>query len=512
VSTREAALGFDVGTTSVKAGLLWLDREEPMDVVSMAHATARPRAGWVEQDPADWLEGMARCWSELERRRGPFRLRSIGICSQVNTHLLVDGELRPLHPAITWQDTRATAEAGELDTLAGPRRDQLWGGPFRVDASFSLARLAWLGRHQPEALASARWMMSPKDYCVAAICGEVVTDTISPIGLVDRDGRYIDGVLELVDGAARLVPPLRAFDSIAGVVSGDAPLGLPAGVPVAVGTMDAWGNVFGSGLVRPGQAMEVAGTSEILAVLSDRAVPTPGIITFAPVHGRILHAGPTQAGGAALEWAATCFAVSVERMLMLAQEGLRDPRPILFLPHLAGERAPHWNPEARGVFVGLDSTSELPHLALAVLEGVAFAARQSLEGCEQAAGRPADELRLSGGAARSHLWNRIKATAQGRPMSVMETLDSAVLGAALIGLVAGGLQPDMDRAAARHARVAAVIDPDPGGRARADDHYGAYRDSYQALVPIFSRLASHPTPDAGERGPQRSDAAGANVG
>lgn len=500
MAAREAALGFDVGTTSVKAGLLWLDAEGPMDVVAMPHPTARPRPGWVEQEPADWLDGMARCWAELQRRHGPLRLGAVGVCSQANTHLLVDAALQPLRPAITWQDTRTASVAAALETAVGDRMESLWGGPFAIDASFALSRLAWLAQAEPAVRARARWLLSPKDYCAAALCGEVLSDTISPIGLVGPDERYIDGVLDLVEGADELLPPLSAFDSAAGAVLDDNPIGLPTGVPVAVGTMDAWGNVFGSGLVRAGQAMEVAGTSEILAVLSDRAVPTRGIITFAPVHGHVLHAGPTQAGGAALEWAASCFSMSTTDLLELAKQGRRDPRAVLFLPHLAGERAPHWNPQARGVFLGLDTTTELRHLALAVLEGVAFAARQALEGCEAAAGRPADELRLSGGAARSPLWNQVKASVHGRQLALMETLDSAVLGAALMGLVAAGLERDLESASASRVRISSWVDPEAGHVTRMEDLYASYRAAYTSLVPVFSRLAAVPRGPADGQG------------
>jgi xylulokinase len=488
--TREAALGFDVGTTSVKAGLLWLDGTGPMETASRPYATDRPRHGWAEQDPRAWVDAMAACWSELVGRAGPHRLRSVGVCSQVNTHLLVDTGLAPVYPAITWQDIRAASEAAEIDARADARRLDLWGGPFTADASFSLSRLAWLERHAPAAWAAGRWILSPKDYAVAILTGEVVTDPISPIGVVGTDGRYIPGVLELVPGSGRLLPPIRPFDAPAGPTRHGNPVDLPAGIPVAVGTMDAWGSVYGSGLVEPGQAMEVSGTSEIIGVLSDRAVPTRGVISFAPVHGRHLHAGPTQAGGDALEWACRCFGVSIEELLVLAAGGQRDPQPVLFLPHLAGERAPLWNPDARGVFLGVTTSTELRHLALAVLEGVAFAARHLLGACVAAAGRPADELRLSGGGARSALWNGIKASVHGRTLLRLATRDSGVLGAALMGLVAGGMEPDIAAAAAQRVTVADAVEPDPVDAPRLDDLYGAYRAAYEALVPVFTRLAA----------------------
>ena len=490
--TREAALGFDVGTTSVKAGLLWLDGDDGdgrMVTVSIPYPTARPRAGWAEQDPETWIASMAACWASLRERVGPVVLRSIGVCSQVNTHVVVDAALIPVHPAITWQDLRAAPEAAELDAAAEGRREELWGGPFTADASFSLSRLAWLARHRPDAWAASRWILSPKDYAVTALTGEVVTDTISPIGVVGPDDRYIPGVLALMPGIDRLLPPLAAFDAPAGPTRRVNRVGLPAGIPVAVGTMDAWGSVYGSGLVRSGQAMEVSGTSEIIGVLSDRTVPTRGVISFAPVNGRYLHAGPTQSGGDALEWATRCFGVAIDELLALAADGRRDPQPVLFLPHLAGERAPLWNPHARGVFLGVTTSTELRHLALAVLEGVAYAARHLLGECVAAAGVPADEIRLSGGGAQSALWNTIKASVHGRPMQLLATRDSGLLGGALMGLVAAGVEADIESAAARRVTLAAQIDPDPEAVARLNDLYGIYRDTYAALVPVFNRLA-----------------------
>jgi xylulokinase len=323
---------------------------------------------------------------------------------------------------------------------------------------------------------------------VAALVGEVVTDTISPIGLVGQDGRYIEEVAALVDGAARLLPPLRRFDALAGTTRADGAAGLPAGVPVAVGTMDAFGDVYGSGLVRPGRAMEVAGTSEIVGVASDRAVPTPGVISFAPVEGIHIHAGPTQAGGDALQWAARALRVTPQGVIDAAAAARAHPQPVVFLPYLAGERAPLWDPTARGTFLGLGIGTGARDMALAVLEGVAFSARHLLEACEHAAGIPVTSLRLSGGGARSATWNAIKASAHGRAIEVMATLDTAVLGAALMGMVAAGLETDMPSASERYAVVGSVVEPDPEASARLDELYTVYREAYPALRELFGTL------------------------
>jgi xylulokinase len=303
---------------------------------------------------------------------------------------------------------------------------------------------------------------------------------------------YLDAVLDLVPGAAGLVPPLRPFDSAAGTTRARNAAALPVDVPVAVGTMDAWGSVYGSGLVVPGRAMEVSGTSEIIGVASDRTIPTRGVISFPPVRGLHVHAGPTQAGGDALGWAARLLGLTVDELVADATDARRDPLPVVFLPHLAGERAPLWNPDARGVFLGVTIATERRHLALAVLEGVAFAARQLLEACSAAAGLPLADVRLSGGGSRSATWNTIKATVHRRPLARLATRDSGVLGAALMGLVAGGVEGDIAMAATHRVTIAEHVEPDAAAVGRLDDLYGIYRDTYRALEPLFPRLASRP--------------------
>ena len=491
MSGRPAALGIDIGTTSVKAGLLWLDDPTaPMTIARAPYPSSRPRPGWVEQDPDDWMDGIATCWSELSAVAGPVDLQAIGICSQVNTHVLVDGELRPIHPAITWQDIRAASEAAALDDDASDGREELWGGPFVIDASFALSRLAWLQANVPDARVLARWLLLPRDLVLARLTGRVATDAISPVGLIGPGDLYIDGVLDLVPGSAELVPPIGALDDVAGETEAGNPAGLPEGVPVAIGTMDAWASVIGSGLLTPGRAMDVGGTSEVVAVSSERTVGKAGIISFPPFRGTHLHAGPTQAGGAAATWAASALGLTLDELLAAATEARSDPQPIIFLPHLAGERAPYWNPDARGTFVGITTSTETRHLALAVLEGVAFSVRMVLETCEAAAGVDPRSLRLSGGSALSATWNAIKTDATGRPVDVLRTLESSVLGAALIAQAALGHQTSLEHLAEQAVAISERIEPDAACAIRLERLYGVYQDTYRALEPIFPRLPS----------------------
>jgi xylulokinase len=481
-------LGVDVGTTSVKAAAYDLaGRERGRGVVG--YRTRRPRPGWVEQDAETWWAATAEAISQVGAVAPLREVAAVGVCSQVNTHVLVDERGRPLHPAITWQDQRCAAVASALDaTLSDARRDELWGGPFRVDPSFALSRVAWLRDEAPEVLAAGRWLLQPKDLVNLRLTGEVGADPISAVGLVGRDGAYGDGILELVPEAAGLLAPLREPAEVLGTVLATE-TGLPATARVVTCTMDAWGNLHGSGLRRVGEGMEVAGTSEILAVLSDRGPGAAGVISFQPVEGLRLHAGPTQAGGDALRWFAAARDAQLEEVLGSAAQAPPGSGGLLFLPHLAGERAPLWDSEVRAGFLGLGAEHQGEHLARAVLEGVALSARHALEAVDTAAGLVAHDLVTSGGGARSELWCQVKADVLGRRLHRARVLDTAVLGAAMLAAVGTGLMADLDAATSRMVHVDRIFAPEPEHAEVYAALYDVYRQVHPALADVHRRLA-----------------------
>jgi xylulokinase len=281
------------------------------------------------------------------------------------------------------------------------------------------------------------------------------------------------------------MPPIDEFDAVAGPTTGA--VGFPAELPVSVGTMDAWSSIYGSGVVRAGQGAEISGTSEIVGLLSAQPGAADGVISFPPVRDRFLHAGGTQAGGDALRWIAELLGVSIPEALAAA--AAVEPQALLFLPHLAGERAPLWNADARAVFLGMTSRTTAGHLVRAVLEGVAHAARHLRESCEAAAGYRAETLRLSGGGAGSELWNQIKADTHRCTLERVASTATGCVGAALMGGVAAGLANDLESWAAEAVTVARAFTPNDIAADRLDRLHEVYRATYRSLEQRFVELS-----------------------
>jgi xylulokinase len=493
VKDDDVILGVDVGTTAVKV-VAFTAHGEPLSSRTTPLRTRRPREGWVEQDPDDWWRACADGLRAVTKGLPTGAVRAVGVVSQVNTHLLSDAALRPLGPAIVWQDTRCAAAARELDArYSAAEKTRLWGGPVTLDASYLPARALWFESERPQQWAAARWVLSPKDYVTAKLTGRVATDRLTPVRLVDASGdAYKEDAIAAVDGLADRLPPLRDPAEPLGEVA-DPGLGCGA-APVVVGTMDAYGAFFGSALTEPGRGSIGCGTSLVVAGTADAAATArpprtgAGVVAFPRVGDVYVVAGPTQAGGDALRWWAGAAGLSTEDALAECARAGPAPTGIVFTPYLMGERAPLWDADVRGAFLGVGSGATRPALTRAVLEGVAMSARHVLTEVAAACG-PVDPITLTGGGSRSDLWAQIHADVLGRPVSRLVVGDAGALGAALLGAVGAGLYPDMQAAADRTVRVERVFVPDLAAAGRLDGLYSAYRESYDALKGVHATLA-----------------------
>ncbi len=491
----ETILGIDVGTSSVKGIVLGVDGSRHA-AFGATYPTARPATSVVEQDPQDWLARIDAALADFTTRGLLGGMQAIGLTSQVNTHVFLDANARPLIPAINWADTRAADEAAELDArVTVAQKMAWWGAPMPIDASHALARMLWVARHQPDIWERTRWVVLPKDYCLHYLTGTMATDPLSNIGLTNRAG-YIAEVLALVPGAAERMAPLAAPQAVMGQGRKGGPL---AGLPVVTGTMDGWCALYGAGGSAEGAGVHVSGTSEVLGIAAAKVHPTPGVIVFDELAGLRLHAGPTQAGGAALAWFCGWAGMSAEAASDLVSAHPRKPLTPLFLPHLQGERAPLWDPSLRGVILGMDQASGLPDLARAVMEGVALSARHVLGAIESSTGHSPVILTCGGGGFRSDVWMQIKADVLGRPLARLSVNEPGLVGAAALAALGAGLAPDLQAAQQTLARFEAPMAPDPSKRALYDDLFGLYTRAISAnaalnadLLALASRQDSRP--------------------
>ncbi|MCB1516597.1 MAG: hypothetical protein KDJ19_03130 [Hyphomicrobiaceae bacterium] len=473
-------IGIDVGTTAVKAVLIDESGNRLADF-ARSHTMRRPEPQAAEQDPADWMQSVLDALGEFAAGHDLSDLVGIGICSQVNTHVFVDDEGAPLRPAITWQDGRPAPDAAKIDArVSGEQKEDWFGGPVPIDASNALARIAFIARTEPEAFAKTRHVLLPKDYCVLQLTCEVASDPVAAVGLTNRSG-YVAPLLDLVPNAADMLPPLFGFTHIAGHVR----QGLPcAGAPVVVGAMDAWGGMFGVGVVEDGDAMLQSGTSEIPGIVSSTVNPTPGVVLFPEYEGIIMHAAPTQAGGASVAWFANLIGQTPAGVSGLAANSKPSLAIPLFLPHLQGERAPIWDARSRGVFARIDGRAGAPEMARAVLEGVALSDHWAFGALQASAGINLEVANIGGGGAQSDVWSQIKADALGFALRRVSVRDSAALGAAILAGVGCGAMSSLTEAVQQLIQFDRVFEPDTKHRAYYDDKFGKYQELYESLKPF----------------------------
>ncbi|MGP1397561.1 MAG: xylulokinase [Inquilinaceae bacterium] len=481
---EELVVGIDIGTSAVKAAVFDLNGTEHYAYAS-TYPTRR-HGNIVEQSPDDWMSRIDEIFDAARGHGLADRIRAIGITSQVNTHLFVDAAGTPLAPAIVWQDGRCAGAAADLDARVTPDdRIRWWGAPMPIDASHCLSRMAWMARNAPALYERTRAVLLPKDYAILKLTGVWGSDPLSNIGLVGNDLSYVPDLLDLVPGASDRLVALSDPTGVAGHVRLADHL---PGIPISVGVMDAWAGMFGVGVRRDGDAMYLSGTSEILGIVSKRSSPTPGVLVF-PRYGEItLHSGPTQSGGTAVEWFCRAFGKTPSDMAEAAtRSDFRHP-VALFLPHLAGERAPLWDANARGTFLGLSSGMDDADMARAVYEGVALAVRLLFEALDASATIRPDTVGCGGGGFASDIWNQIRADVLDRRLKRLAVRHTGVLGAAAIACVAAGLQPDLAHALDDIVTYDREYAPNPERRALYDDLFGLYRPAYEAARDINHAL------------------------
>ncbi|HEX5823411.1 MAG TPA: FGGY-family carbohydrate kinase [Candidatus Limnocylindrales bacterium] len=476
--SREAAiLAIDLGTTDVKVGLVALDGRL-LGLARAGYATdAEPASGRAEQDPDAWWAAIGLAAREL-LRGDVGEIVAIGIDGHGPTLVAVDTAGRPTRPAIIWQDTRSRAEQAELAAATGLEGWALAGLPAAL----------WVERHEPDVAAATCWYLATWDVVGMWLTGRAATSLVD--GQPFPEGATLDGLG--LPGAK--VPPAVPAGSVLGELADGAAstLGLRAGIPVAAGIVDAWASFHGAGMTRAGDAMDPGGAAGGFGVYWDRPLVVPGSFsTIAPLPGLYSVGGAMAATGRALDWFRVDILGGTTTTEGLLEEAGGTPpgaEGVIFLPYLAGERSPLWDPTARGAFVGLSLAHGRGHLVRAMLEASALAIRHVAEGIV-GAGAEVRSMRVCGGPARSDLWNQVKADVTGFEVEVPTVLETAVEGCAILAATGIGAWPDLPAAIRGMTRVHRRLAPRPELRAHYDRVFDAYTRLHPAIAPIVRGLA-----------------------
>ncbi|WP_439617579.1 xylulokinase [Shinella sp.] len=478
-------LGIDLGTSGVKAMLIDAAQAVIGSASSKEVATTRPHAGWSEQDPTDWIRATEEAIAGL-RAAHPAELaavRGIGLSGHMHGATLLDGEDKVLRPCIMWNDTRSHREAAALD--ADPRFRKITGNI--VFPGFTAPKLAWVKENEPDLFAKIRWVLLPKDFLRVWLTGEHMSEMSDSAGTawLDTGARKWSGELLAATGLEeRQMPTLVEGTDAAGILRPElaAKWGLGEGIVVAGGAGDNAASACGMGTVREGAAFVSLGTSGVLFAANATYLPNPESAVHAFCHAlpNTWHQmGVILSATDALNWHSRVTGASAADLTGELGETLRAPSGVTFLPYLSGERTPHNDAAIRGAFLGLGHESGRAVLTQAVLEGVSFAIRDSLEAL-RSAGTQLSRVTAIGGGSRSRYWLKSIATALDLPVDLPADGDfGAAFGAARLGLIAAtGADPV---AVCSAPATAETIEPEVALTAAYEDAYQRYRRLYPAI-------------------------------
>ena len=491
-------LGVDIGTSSCKTALF--DPEGKIAAQGGSEYPVNyPRTGWAEQDPEDWWNGVCRAIREMITRSevNPAEIAGIGVDGQSWSAIALDKAGNVLCPTPIWTDTRSEAVCRETaDRLTEEKLFSLCGNP--AQPGYTWPKILWYRENRPEVFGRTEKILQSNSYIVYRMTREITQDPSQGYGLACfdmRKGRWDSEACRELGIPEKFLPEIVPCHQMVGRLTKEAAeqTGLMEGIPVAAGGLDAACGTLGAGVVSPGQTQEQGGQAGGMSICIDRYAADPQLILgFHVVPGRWLLQGGTTGGGGALKWLreTVCPELSFAEMSELAEQAPAGSGGVVFLPYMAGERSPLWNPKACGVFFGLDFSTKRAQMIRACMEGVAYALRHNLETAE-AAGARAEILRSMGGSANSRVWTQIKADVTGHGIEVPASDTATTFGAAILAGVGTGIYGGFEEAAKRTVRVKETFTPDPEKRAVYDRGYETYRKLYPALEEIMNSRNAH---------------------
>lgn len=508
MASERYLIGCDVGTTGTKT--LLVDEQGRVRARSLdEYPLLTPRPGWAEQDADDWYAATVSGIRKVVAAAGirPQDVAGISFSGQMHGSVFLDREGHVIRRPLLWCDVRTADEVRAINEAVGRSRMIHVAGSPAMEG-FTAPKVLWLRRHEPEHFERIATLLLPKDYVRLRLTGEKAAEVSDAAGsaLFDiESGAWSQELLDAVGLTAQQLPPVLRSVDVAGRLTPRAAeeTGLVPGIPVVAGGADNACGAVGAGVVRPGRAHVSIGSSGVVVSFAEAPQRDPGgrVHTFnhaAPGAWYVM--GVMLAAGLSLRWVRDQLG-HVERMAehltgldaygLLTREAEKSPpgaRGLWFLPYLNGERTPHADPHARGVWFGLSGAHTRADMVRSVLEGVAYGLRDSVDVFTEMGVR-IEQLRAIGGGGKSALWRQIQADVLGVPIARLNVDEGPAYGAALLAGVGAGVWDDVAEAADATIRVEEVVEPDPGRRQRYQEGHRIYRSLYASLRDLFLEAA-----------------------
>ena len=497
-------LGIDIGTSACKVAVF--DREgQVMASGSGDYPVYYPKEGWAEQDPEEWWTAVCGAIQKTLHKGGisPEQIAGVGIDGQSWSAIAIDQEGKVLTNTPIWMDTRAQSICDRLNEEIGA--DEI----FKVSGnslqpSYTTAKILWYKENLPEIYPKIYKILQSNSYIAFKLTGAVTQELSQGYGLHCfnmREGRWDEEMCRKLGIPMEFLPEIVSCDTVVGTVTEKAAAesGLLAGTPVVAGGLDAACGTLGAGVIHPGETQEQGGQAGGMSICIEEYKADPRLILgFHVVPGKWLLQGGTTGGGGVMRWFEREFAdyerlmkeqtgqSSLEQLNEIAGEVAPGCDGLVFLPYMAGERSPIWNPDAKGVFYGLDFSKTKGHMVRACMEGVALSLRHNLEAAKEA-GAEVEVLRAMGGSANSILWTQIKADITGKPILVPSSDTATTLGAAILAGVGVGFYKDYEEAVSLTVKETRRHMPNEENKKIYDQVYATYLKLYEHLKDMMKK-------------------------
>ena len=499
-------LAIDIGTTNCKT-LVVDDHLNTVDKVVVEYAVSTPHPGWAEQHPNDWWDAVRRSIRQIVANVGADAIQAIGLSGQMHGLVLLDGDGAVLRPAILWNDQRSFKECDDVYDAVGGKSELLSHTNNPMLPGYTGGKILWVRRHEPEIYAQIATVLLPKDFIRYKLTGLLGTDVsdASGTGLFDvQNRRWASQLITGLDIPESWLPHVHESSDVVGTVTQAvaAETGLKAGTPVVAGGGDAVMQTVGAGAVDDRVALIVIGTGGNVTVTVSTCVDNPDARLQVFCHvipNRWTAMGVTLTAGSSLKWyrdtlggfeRAVAHEIGSDPYDLLSAEAARSPlgaRGLVFLPYLQGERCPHTDVNARGVFVGLSVSTTRGDIVRSIMEGVTLSLRDVLALLFDLGVAP-ERIHSSGGGSASPLWRQIQADVFDRPVSTLDhSEDASAIGAAIVAGMSQGCWSSIDSAVQLIA-TRTVNQPIPSQAERYAALFQIYRALYPALQTSFVDL------------------------